>query len=201
MRTLIIDNYPPNSPQIENLYSVVRTVAVHTVEVREYSSIHAGEEFSLFDAIVLSGSPRMLAEPGLMDEFMQEVEFLRFTDKPLLGICFGHQLMARAFGADVVDMGEAIKGYYMVERRSQDEIFDGLADRFVVCESHREMVAELPFDFSLLAMSPNCPVEAMKHNKLPLYGLQFHPERFDDGHPAGRSILANFFTLASWYMK
>lgn len=201
MRTLIIDNYPPNSPQIENLYNVVRAVTVHTVEVREYSSINPGEEFNLYDAFVLSGSPRLLAEPGIMDAFTQEVEFLRFIDKPLLGICFGHQLMARAFGADVVEMGETVKGYYIIERRSTDEIFEGLADRFMVCESHREMVAELPFDFSLLATSPNCPIEAMKHNKLPLYGVQFHPERFDDAHPAGRSILENFFTLASWYIK
>ncbi|MBE0434137.1 gamma-glutamyl-gamma-aminobutyrate hydrolase family protein [candidate division WOR-3 bacterium] len=201
MRTLIIDNYQSNSPQIENLYNVVKDVTVHTVEVKDYSSLNPGEEFSLYDVILLSGSPRMLAEPGIMDAYVHEVNFLRNTDKPLLAICFGHQLMALAFGAEVVEMDEAVKGYYMVERMSNDEIFEGLAERFLVCESHKEMVAELPFGFGLLATSPGCPIEAMKHNRLPMYGVQFHPERFDGAHPAGRSILENFFTLASWYTK
>ena len=200
MRTLIIDNYLPNSPQIENLYNVIKDITVHTVEVRDYSTISSGEEFTLHDVIVLSGSQRKLAEPGGVEYYTHEVDFIRNTGKPLLGICFGQQLLAMAFGAEVMDMGKMLEGYYMVQRISNDEIFEGLDDKFLVCESHREMVVDVPFDFELLANSPNCPIEVIKHGKLPVYGVQFHPERFDDKHPAGKSILENFLKLATWYV-
>jgi len=201
MRTLIIDNYLPNSPQIENLYNVIKDITVHTVEVKDYTTIHAGEEFRLYDVIVLSGAQRKLAEPGIFDAYRNEVDFMKSTQKPLLGICFGHQLMAMAFGAEVMNMGKKIDGYYMVQRIGENEIFEGLEERFLVCESHEEMVVDLPFDFELLGNSPNCPIEVMKHGSLPVFGVQFHPERFDEKHPAGKSILENFFKLATWYIK
>jgi len=201
MRTLIIDNYLPNSPQIENLYNVIKDITVHTVEVKDYTTIHAGEEFRLYDVIVLSGAQRKLAEPGIFDAYRNEVDFMKSTQKPLLGICFGHQLMAMAFGAEVMNMGKKIDGYYMVQRIGENEIFEGLEERFLVCESHEEMVVDLPFDFELLGNSPNCPIEVMKHGSLPVFGVQFHPERFDEKHAAGKSILENFFKLATWYIK
>jgi len=201
MRTLIIDNYLSNSPQTENLYSVIKDITVHTVEVKDYTTIHAGEEFRLYDVIVLSGSQRKLAEPGIFETYRNEVDFMKSTQKPLLGICFGHQLMAMAFGAEVVDMGEKIDGYYMIQRIGDNEIFEGLGERFLVCESHGEMVVDLPFEFELLGNSLNCPIEVMKHGSLPIFGVQFHPERFDEKHPAGKSILENFFKLATWYIK
>lgn len=201
MRTLIIDNYLPNSPQTEQLYNVIKDVTVHTVEVKDYTTIHAGEDFKLHDVIVLSGAQRLLAEPGIIDSYGHEIDFLKGTEKPVLGICFGHQLLAIAYGAEVMSMSKKVEGYYMVQRISDNEIFEGLGERFLVCESHQEMVAEIPFDFELLANSPNCPVEVMRHGMLPVFGVQFHPERFDDEHPAGRSILENFFKLATWYIK
>ena len=201
MRTLIIDNYLPNSPQTEQLYNVIKDVTVHTVEVKDYTTIHTGEDFKLHDVIVLSGAQRLLAEPGIIDYYKHEIDFLKSTEKPVLGICFGHQLLAIAYGAEVMDMGKKVEGYYMVQRISDNEIFEGLGERFLVCESHQEMVADIPFDFELLANSPNCPVEVMRHGMLPVFGVQFHPERFDDKHPAGRAILENFFKLATWYIK
>lgn len=201
MRTLIIDNYLPNSPQIENLYNVLKDITVHTVEIKDYSTIHPGEEFTLYDVIVLSGSQRKFAEPGIMDTFTHEIDFIKTTDKPMLGICFGHQLLSMAFGADIIDMGVKFDGYYMVQPVSDSELFDGLPAKFLVRESHEEMVVDVPFDFELLASSPNCPIEVIKNGKMPIFGVQFHPERFDDEHPAGKLILENFFKLASWYTK
>ncbi|OPX18097.1 hypothetical protein BXT86_02970 [candidate division WOR-3 bacterium 4484_100] len=198
---MIIDNYLPNSSQIEALYNVIKDVTVHTVEVKDYSTISAGEEFKLYDVIVLSGSQRKLAEPGIIDYYLNEIEYLKVTEKPVLGICFGHQLLSMAFGEDVVSMGKKIEGYYMVKRLTDDELFEGLGERFLVRESHEEMVENVPYDFVKIAESPNCPIEAIKHNRLPIYGVQFHPERFDDKHPAGIVILENFFKLATWYIK
>ena len=190
MRTLIIDNYLPNSPQLEKLYEVICNVTVHTVEVKESSTISASEDFKYFDVFVLSGSQHKLAESGVFEAYTNIADFLRRTEKPVLGICFGHQLLCMAYG-------EEISTY----RVAEDEIFEGLGERFLVTQSHQEYIKEVPYDFNKLAESPQCPVEIIKHNVLPKYGLQCHPERFDDKHPAGIALLEHFFKLASWYTK
>jgi GMP synthase-like glutamine amidotransferase len=201
MRTLIVNNYLPNSPQIEQLYNIIKDITVHTVEVKDYSTITSGEEFNLFDIVILSGSQRKLAEPEVFEDYTNEVEFLRDTDKPVLGICFGHQLLAMAFGEHIVPTGEMLEGYYMVRQIEKDKLFDGLGEKFLVMESHEERLDSVPYNFLKLADSPNCPVEVMKHEILPLYGVQFHAERFDDKHPAGGVILDNFFKIASLYTE
>jgi GMP synthase (glutamine-hydrolysing) len=199
MRTLIVDNYLPDSPQTEQLYKIICDAAVHTVEVRDYSTLGVNEELKQYDAIVLSGSQRKLAEIGVAEFYASEMELIRRQTRPMLGICFGIQLLALAYGEDVVSMGQKLDGYYMVRMLEQDELFDGLTEKFLVRESHEEMVAKLPYDFKLLAESPSCPVETIKHLVYPIYGVQFHPERYDDKHPAGQKILENFFKLATYY--
>ncbi len=199
MRTLIINNYLPNSPQTEQLYSVIKDIIVHTVEVKDYSTIGSGENFELFDIVILSGSQRKLAEPEVFEDYANEVEFLRCTKKPVLGICFGHQLLAMAFGAQIMPIGKMLEGYYVVRRIKEDKLTEGLGEEFLVMESHEEHIDSVPCNFLKLADSPTCPVEIMKHEILPLYGVQFHAERFDDKHPAGGVILENFFRLASLY--
>lgn len=201
MRTLIIDNYLPDSPQIEHLYNIIKDVTIHTVEVKDYSTISSSEDFKLFDILVISGSQHKLAEPGIFESYANEAEILRNTEKPVLAICFGHQLLSMAFGEKVVSMDKMLEGYYMVRRLEDDEIFGGLGKNFSVMQSHQELIKDVPYDFIKFADSPNCPVEVIKHQVLPKYGVQFHPERFDDKHPAGIVILENFFKVASWYVK
>ncbi len=201
MRTLIIDCYLPNSPQIESLYNVLKDITVHTVEVRDHSTLSVEENVRLYDAIIISGSQRKLAEPGVFELYANVSELIKNAQKPILGICFGHQLIAKSFYEEVVPMRQKIEGYYVVKKLVNDEIFAGLGDKIVVMESHEEMVANVPYEFVKLAESPNCPIEAIKHQVAPIYGVQFHPERFDDRHPAGAVILENFFKIATWYIR
>lgn len=200
MRTLLIDNYTPNSPQTAALYEVVSGVTVHTVEIKEASTIGSMDDFKYFDVVVLSGSQHKLSEPGVYDCYLQEVDLIRQTEKPLLGICFGYQLMAMAFGESVLAMDTMIEGYFPVHKREHDDIFEGLPDEFMVQESHLEYVEKVPYDFIPLADSPRCPVEIMKHKMLPKYGIQCHPERYTQEHRAGIILLENFFKIASWYI-
>ena len=201
MRTLIIDNYAPNSPEIGNLYEVISGVTVHTVEVKEASTMSSSEDFKYFDVIILSGSQHKLAESGVYESYANEADFIRRTEKPLLGICFGHQLLCMAHGEGIRAYEKPLKGYYMVHRVADDELFENLGERFLVTQSHQEFIEKVPYDFKKLAESPKCPVEIVKHQILPKYGVQCHPERFDDKHPAGIALLENFFKIASWYTK
>jgi GMP synthase-like glutamine amidotransferase len=201
MRTLIIDNYIPNSPQIEKLYEVISNVTVHTVEVKEASTMTAREDFKYFDVIVLSGSQHKLAESGIYESYANEADFIRSTEKPLLGICFGHQLLCMANGESIRSYDKPLEGYYMVHRVEDDDIFSNMGERFLMTQSHQEYIEKVPYDYIKLAESPVCPVEMVRHKILPKYGCQCHPERYDDKHPAGIALLENFFKIASWYIK
>ncbi|MGQ9534625.1 MAG: glutamine amidotransferase-related protein [bacterium] len=201
MRTLIIDCYLPNSPQIEHLYKVISDITTDIVEIRDFSTIGVQEDVRLYNAIIISGSQRKLAEIGTFELYANVAELIKTCEKPVLGICFGHQLITKAFYEDVVPMGQRIEGFYMIKRVNHDELFEGLGEKMLVMESHEEMAANVPSEFIKLAESPNCPIEAIKHRILPIYGVQFHPERYDDKHPAGAIILENFFRIASWFIK
>jgi GMP synthase (glutamine-hydrolysing) len=133
---------------------------------------------------------------------------IRSAPKPILGVCGGQQQMALAFGAPV-DLIERIapgdgyegayreRGFCTVNLDSQNDggIFSGLPNPITVWESHCDEVKSLPADFICTATNQVSEIQAMQHTSLPLFGVQFHPELFDEEHPDGRKILENFLKL------
>jgi GMP synthase (glutamine-hydrolysing) len=116
--------------------------------------------------------------------------------------------MALAFGAPVdlierIAPGDGYKGAYRergfcevrVDSKISDGIFSGLSKTITVWESHCDEVKALPADFVCTATNQVSEIQAMQHMSLPLYGVQFHPELFDQEHPDGRAILKNFLDL------
>jgi GMP synthase (glutamine-hydrolysing) len=134
---------------------------------------------------------------------------IRSAPKPILGVCGGQQQIALAFGARVdlierVAPGEGYdgafreRGFCSVELESSPEgsgIFSGLPEQLTVWESHCDEVKELPQDFVRTARNDVSEIQAIQHASLPLFGVQFHPELFDEDHPHGRQILENFLKL------
>lgn len=133
---------------------------------------------------------------------------IREARQPILGVCGGQQQIALAFGAPVdlierVAPGEGYEGAFRergfceVQRRPEasNGIFAGLPERLTVWESHCDEVKELPRDFALTASNDVSNIQSMQHTSLPLFGVQFHPELFDQEHPHGRIILENFLKL------
>jgi GMP synthase (glutamine-hydrolysing) len=130
---------------------------------------------------------------------------IREAKQPILGVCGGHQQMALAFGASVglmgrLDPGEGYegakreRGFYDVETNARG-IFRDLPAKISVWHSHFDEVKSLPPDFIATAANDTCPIQAMQHSDRPLFGVQFHPELFDDAHPDGRRVLENFLRL------
>ncbi len=133
---------------------------------------------------------------------------IRQAQRPILGVCGGHQQMALAFGAPVdlierVAPGEGYdgafreRGYCEVELDSEtaSPLFAGLPESLTVWESHCDEVKELPPDFRQTASNSVSNIQAMEHASLPLFAVQFHPELFDDEHLHGRIILENFLKI------
>lgn len=145
-------------------------------------------------AIVLTGYHQELSayRPGEMNGLL---DFLRTTRLPVFGICGGFQFMARAFGADIVEIGFEERGYTPLHLHTDDPLFGGLGARPVVYNRHRMTIGEVPGAFSLLAESDAC-VQAIRHRERPLYGVQFHPEYADRRHADSIAMFGNFLTIA-----
>jgi GMP synthase (glutamine-hydrolysing) len=118
----------------------------------------------------------------------------RFAGKvPVLGICLGHQLMAKLYGGGVrtAPVGEYAEAEIMVDE--ENDILKGLGPTFKAWVSHKDEVSRMPKDFVRLAHSKTCSVEAMAHKRLPLYGVQFHPEV--EHTPKGPDLFKNFLRI------
>ncbi len=148
------------------------------------------------DGVVLSGSYDMLSEPRTRAKFSTEVELASLSQVPLLGVCFGHQLLGHAFGSKVVKAPHPSLGYCDVDVLRKDSLFAGLGPAVSVYESHHEVIDSLPGDFHRLAKSRGSEICAMQHSKLPLFGVQFHPERNSPERLDGERIIANFVRMA-----
>jgi GMP synthase-like glutamine amidotransferase len=148
---------------------------------------------------------------------------LREAAWPTLGMCGGFHLMALTYGAttgpmqdasaarpetplppDASDAGSSAdqpdvkqeRGFMPIRVLDAHPLFDGLGRQPVVYELHSWEIKSPPEDFRVLAESDLCRVQAIAHRTVPLFGTQFHPEAYDEAHPAGRRILENFIRMA-----
>jgi GMP synthase (glutamine-hydrolysing) len=137
--------------------------------------------------LILSGGPSSVysADAPLPDK---EIFKLRL---PMLGICFGIQLLAQYLGGKVEpgQKREYGKGSLLVTDK-QCQLFAGLPETLQVWNSHGDKLTKLPKGFRPVAVSDNAPFAAIENRERQFYGLQFHPEVVHT--PRGREILGNF---------
>lgn len=114
---------------------------------------------------------------------------------PILGICYGHQMMAHLLGGKVQSADIREYGKTAVNLHTTCELFQGLEAEDTCWMSHTDFVATVPVGFSVVGTTGECPVAAMADSSRKLYGVQFHPEV--EHTPFGRKMLANFlFVIA-----
>jgi GMP synthase (glutamine-hydrolysing) len=132
-------------------------------------------------------------------------DVIKKARQPILGVCGGHQQIALVFGAPVdlmerLEPGEGYegarreRGYFPVETTCTG-IFKDLPKQISVWHSHCDEVKRLPKGFRRTASNETCSIQAMEHTQRPLFGVQFHPELFDDAHPDGQQVLRNFLAM------
>jgi GMP synthase (glutamine-hydrolysing) len=136
--------------------------------------------------IILSGGPASVYERGApkCDPAIFNLGI------PVLGICYGMQLACEALGGQVQSTPAREYGRAQCHIIGKDDFFAGLPDETTVWMSHGDQVSHISDDFISLATTDTCPIAAVKHRKLPIYGLQFHPEVTHT--PLGDRILGNF---------
>ena len=152
----------------------------------------SGSRFNSFDGVVLSGSPDMMSQERVQAKYRTEMDAILDSEVPVLGVCFGHQMVARAFGAEVLKDGKHVRGMVETKALSDDPLFVGLQRSMMLRESRYEVVKSLPKDFRLIATSATTKIAAMKHLSRPIYGVQFHPEYYTKQNADGNRVAWNF---------
>ncbi len=123
---------------------------------------------------------------------------------PILGICYGMQLMGSLLGGEVGYSPRREYGRTALLIDKKDELFGDLGKKLTVWMSHGDRITKLPSGFEKIAHSQNSPLAVIKNKAKKLYGIQFHPEVVHT--PKGHQILKNFlFKISScsgeWTMK
>ncbi len=123
-------------------------------------------------AIILSGGPNSVYEQGApkCDPAIFELGI------PILGICYGMQLISETLGGKVTHSPAREYGRSRLKIESMENLFAGFPHEIDVWMSHGDQVSNLSEDFQALASTSTCPFAAVSHKRLPVYGLQFHPE-------------------------
>jgi len=122
--------------------------------------------------MILSGGPASVYDPGAPRPKPDILE----AGVPILGICYGHQLLAQMLGGYVARGTKAEYGIAVARILKPVGVLEGLGPRERVWMSHMDLVAELPEGFEVLAETDTCPIAAFRDPSGRFYGLQWHPE-------------------------
>jgi GMP synthase-like glutamine amidotransferase len=201
MKSLVINCSLDKGARIEELLAAVGKFS--EVSAVRFDEVTSGYEVEGdVDAVVLSGSKARIVDPKIREQFRVVVDSVKRFDLPVLGMCFGHQLLCWSLGCEVDSLSEPVIGVFEEVRVVEpDEIFCGFEKNQLIhlAESHFDYVLKRGLSQAglvLLADSRSCEVEAVNHKKKPFYGVQFHPELIrieNQEHLEGQKVFENFF--------
>ncbi len=157
------------------------------------------EKFNV-KGLILSGGPSSVYEPNAPKLHPRILE----VNLPILGLCYGHQILAQITGSKVEPATCKEYGIAYVTIDKPVGVLEGLSGKEKVWMSHGDTVFAPPADFESLAHTENCPVAAFRHKTKPIYGLQWHPEVIHTEN--GMRMLHNFIFQvckceANWQME
>jgi anthranilate synthase component II len=189
---VLVDNYDSFAFNLVHyLGELGAEVAVHRNDKVTSADIIAADP----DAIVLSPGPCTPKEAGIcLDLIAQASETI-----PILGVCLGHQAIGDAFGGKVVRAPVPVHGKLSEIRHHGKSVFRGINAPFQATRYHSLVVerASLPAELHVTADTDDGLIMGLAHARLPVHGVQFHPESIASEH--GHLMLKNFLDIAaSW---
>jgi GMP synthase (glutamine-hydrolysing) len=181
---LVIDVVDNGGQWTHREWRMLRYLGVDTKIIENTTPL---SELRQLDGLLLSGGA---ARVGLSGELGNCAAYLGL-EVPILGICAGHQFMARFYGGDARESPEPEFGAMEIELEgSGGVIFARTNKSQTVWESHNDEVHEVPKGFFITASSPSCKVQGMENEIGDRFGLQFHPEVNDSEF--GKEMFENF---------
>jgi len=186
MKILIIDNTIDQdswgSPELRQLAQLAPDATIHT---RRAPHGDLPSSPRSYDRIILSGSKTSAMENAPWIESLHRFVGQALDESiPYLGVCFGHQTLARVVSGKHAQTDQVCGkaktpeiGWTKIEVFGESELFKGLPKEFYSFSSHYEEVSELPSQLRNFAKSADCAVQAVQLGNKPVYGIQFHPEK------------------------
>ena len=181
MKILILDcNIFPEcwgAPEIRRYGSLLPQAEIL---VRRAPAKDLPDDLNYYDGVIISGSITSMAEKkDWITELENKIRPRLEAGSPTLGICFGHQVIARVAGGPQC-VGSSLKpeyGWTALKQLKQSSFLSGIPKRFYSYSSHADEVKKLPRQFQVLAESQDCKIQAFASNEAPIFGIQFHPEK------------------------
>ncbi len=164
-------------------HRVYSEIVPHDIKPEEIKTLN--EKFKV-KGLILSGGPASVYEPNAPRPNPQILEL----DLPILGLCYGHHLVAQMVGGKVEPAIHKEYGIAYVKIDKSVGVLKGLSEKEKVWMSHGDTVFTIPSGYEVLAHTENCPVAAFRHKEKPIYGLQWHPEVIHTKN--GMQMLHNF---------
>jgi len=176
---------------------VYSEIVAHDITPEEIKLLK--EKFDI-KGLIISGGPASVYEPNAPKPNLKILDL----EMPILGLCYGHQLIAQIVGGKVEPAKRQEYGIAYVAIDEQVGVLKGLSKKEKVWMSHSDTVFAMPSEFEVLAHTENCPVAAFRHREKPIYGLQWHPEVVHTEN--GSKMLRNFIfevckCEANWRME
>jgi len=183
MTVLLIDNYDSFTYNLAHLFGELGAEVV----VRRNDAVTAEEAEAVDPShIVVSPGPGRPEEAGVSVEVVR-----RFAGRvPVLGVCLGHQAIVAAFGGEVGPARQLVHGKATMVTHDGRGLFAGLPEDFLAGRYHSLAATALPDCLEVSATAPDGEVMAVRHRKLAVDGVQFHPESVLT--PVGRELAQNF---------
>ena len=193
MKILLVDNTKKNLCDFtrlleKRLYSFTNDIVVCN-DIDKINSIL----YEDFDAIILSGSSLNLSQPNKIDYFSKSVNILlRFPNIPVLGICFGMQLIVASYGGHICRLEKVRDKNHTLEVEKNSILFGGTHVCVNVTLSHQDFVKKVPPDFHIYSKDGDS-VQVVESLKYLRFGVQFHPEKKVENETV--CVLENFFNF------
>ena len=182
---LVIDNYDSFT------YNLVQYIGElgYEVVVKRNDEITCEEANALNpEKIVISPGPCTPLEAGISVEIIKKIE------KPILGVCLGHQAIGVAFGGEIIKANEPIHGKLSLINHSEKGVFKDINNPYSVVRYHSLIVnpENLPHELEITAtlVEDENMIMGLSHKTKPIVGVQFHPESIDT--KIGKKLINNF---------
>ena len=182
---LMLDNYDSFT------YNIVQYLGELGADLKVIRNDETGVAYLLSlepEGIVLSPGPGRPENAGVMEELVRAAA----GKVPILGVCLGHQAIARVYGGRIDYAPNLMHGKTSEITHDNSVLFKNVESPFTATRYHSLVVepASLPSEFVRTAWTEDNVIMGIQHRKLPLYGVQFHPESIMT--PCGKKILGNF---------
>ena len=144
--------------------------------------------------LIISPGPSDPKNSGICLDLLKENSLLD-NPIPVLGVCLGHQAIGESFGANIIKSGKPIHGKVSEIFHENDLIFKGTSNPFNATRYHSLIIEKktIPKSLKIISHTKDGTIMGIKHNKLPFYGLQFHPESIATQY--GHVLLDNFLKI------